>query len=266
MTASVSNSADHYTLAHRLSEGEIPAAEALRCATAIAESLRDLHDSGKVHGWLTPSTVAFIGGRVEVFDSPAETQTAGQYTAPEVLAGDPADVRSDVYSLGAVLRAMLTGAKYFEPEASLHPAVEPAALEHFIAQCMAPDPAARPQRMQKVLLELKFLRLAARRAETQSAASLVRELSQTVNSLNQRLQSAEHEVQELRRYSAMLEEKISANFQSHEQVLQSHAQAIESAQSSSEQTDNLVERVVDALELLQSTLIDPPATPQPLSN
>jgi len=265
MTASAT-SPEVYTLAQRLSEGEIPAAEALRRATAIAESLRDLHDSGKVHGWLTPSAVGFVASRVQMLDSACPEENARHYTAPEVLAGEPADVRSDVYSLGALLCAMLTGTTNFESGASLRAVTSPPAVEHFLTQCMADDPAARPQRMQKVLLELKFLMITARRAEAQSAIALVRQLSETISAMSQRVVATEQQVQDLRHYSSMLDQRVAAKLQSHEDTLQSHASAIESAQSSTEQTDNLVERVVDALDLLQSTLIEQASTVEPSSN
>ncbi len=269
MTASATTSADLYTISQRLSEGEMPAAEALRYATAIAESLRDLHDSGKVHGWLTPSTIAIAATGLEILDSPVTPDEAKNYTAPEVLAGDPADVRSDVYSLGAMLSAMLNGPRGSESDSGhsaapmrlCHPAVE-----HFLSLCMAHNPADRPQRMQKVMLELKFLMITARRVEAQSAASAVRaEVAQSIESLTQRLVVAEQEIEELRRYSTTLEEKVAASLHSHEELLHEHAAAIESAQSSTEQTDNLVERMVDALDLVQSTLIDQASVAHPLN-
>jgi serine/threonine protein kinase len=228
--------------------------------------LRDLHDSGKVHGWLTPSAVAISGGRIEVLISPATPEGARNFTAPEVLAGEPADVRSDVFSLGAVLCAMLIGTKNFESESSLRVAAAPPAINHFLTQCMAHDPAARPQRMQKVLLELKFLMITARRAEAQSATAMMREVVHTLETVSQRLVAAEQEIGELRRYAASVEEKVATSLQSHEKALHAHALAIESAQSSTAQTDNLVERVVDALDLLQSTLIDQASVGQPGSN
>jgi serine/threonine protein kinase len=269
MTASATTSTDLYTLSQRLSEGEMPAAEALRYATAIAESLRDLHDSGKVHGWLTPTTIAITGTGLQILDSFVTPEEAKNYTAPEVLGGDPADVRSDVFSLGAVLSAMLTGPRASEGDAGHSPApirlCHPA-VEHFLSLCMAHNPADRPQRMQKVMLELKFLMITARRAEAQSAASTVREeVAHSIESLTQRLLAAEQEIDELRRYSTTLEEKVAASLHSHEELLREHAVAIESAQSSTEQTDNLVERMVDALDLVQSTLIDQASVAHPLN-
>lgn len=258
MTASAPTSTEIYTLSQRLSEGDMPAAEALRYATAIAESLHDLHDAGKVHGWLTPSTIAITGATVEILDSPVTPEEARHYSAPEVLAGDPADARSDVFSLGAVLAGMLAVPRASEADGGSAPLrlCHPA-MDNFVVQCMAKDPAQRPQRMQKVLLELKFLMISARRSEAQSAATVMRtEVAHKIDSLMQRLNTAEQEIGELRRYSSMLEEKVAASLHSHEEMLREHAVAIESAQSSTEQTDNLVERMVDALDLVQSTLID----------
>jgi serine/threonine protein kinase len=261
MTASAPTSANIYTLSQRLSEGEIPAAEALRYGTAIAEALRELHDQGRIHGWLTPSAVSITATGIKLLDGPNGSEGGRNYTAPEVLAGNPPDARSDVFSLGALLCAMLAGSRPFagDGEAGPNPAPSPllsAAWGHFLNTCMAHDPAERPQRMQKVLLELKFLMLGARRVEAQSATAVVRELSRAMDALGRRLVDAEQEIEELRRYSAVLEEKVTTTLQSHEQTLHAHAASIESVQNSADQTDNLVERVVDALDLLQSTLIE----------
>jgi hypothetical protein len=267
MTASVSLLTEKHTLSELLLEGEIPVAEALRYATGIAESLRNLHDSGKVHGLLAPSAVTINRTSIELMDMPGLTDDAKHYVAPEVLAGEPADVRSDIFSLGAILCAMLAGPHAFETERGIHVceamSVSSPDLEHLLSQCLAKDPAMRPQRIQRVLLELKFATITIRRAEGQAATAIVREISRSVERLNQRLVAAEQEIEEFRRYSTDLEGKLAASLQAHEQILEDHAAAIESAQSAAEQTDNLMERVVDTLDLLQSTLIDQGSAGQP---
>jgi hypothetical protein len=251
-------------------EGEIPAAEALRYGTAIAEALRELHDQGKVHGWLTPSAVSITGTGIELREGSQTSEGGRNYTAPEVLAGDPPDVRSDIFSLGALLCALLTGPRPFESDGNGQPNPAPSpllspALDHFLSTCMAHDPAERPQKMQKVLLELKFLMLGARRVQAQSSTAMVREMSRAMDAVSRRLVDAEQEIEELRRYTVILEEKVMTGLQAHDQTLRAHAASIESVQNSAEQTDNLVERVVDALDLLQSTLIEQ-STVQPSQN
>lgn len=259
MTASAPLLTEKHTLSELLSEGGIPVADALRYATGIAESLRNLHDSGKVHGLLTPAAVAISRTGVELLDMPGLTDESRNYIAPEVVAGEAADVRSDIFSLGAILCTMLAGPHALESERGIHTceaAPLSAGLEHILSQSLAKDPAMRPQRVQRILLELKFGLITIRRTEGQSAAVMVREVSRTVERLAQRIVAAEQEIEELRRYSTVLEDKLAGNLQTHERVLEEHAAAIESAQTSAEQTDSLMERVVDTLDLLQSTLID----------
>src|SRR5215471_3308262 len=80
------NSTDIKTLAQRLSEGRLPAAEALRNALILAESLRQIHDSGKVHGAVSPINMAIIPAGVELLPAPEWTLGAiTPYTAPEML-------------------------------------------------------------------------------------------------------------------------------------------------------------------------------------
>jgi hypothetical protein len=51
------------SLAERLNQGKLPAAEALQYAMTMAEALRKIHDSGHVYGALTPSTIGLTAGR-----------------------------------------------------------------------------------------------------------------------------------------------------------------------------------------------------------
>jgi hypothetical protein len=171
----------------------------------LAEALRRLHDSGQIHGAVSPTSVTLSADGVEL--TPAvHSEEPTPYTAPEVIAGKPGDVASDIFSYGAVLYEMLTGRRAFDgaDSAAVAAAVtqaQPAptdmpAMERLVAACLAKDPTARPMRMQKLVLELKTLSMAARRAEqpglprgTALEASLRSEIAQLEARLNQRLQS-----------------------------------------------------------------------------
>jgi hypothetical protein len=163
------------SLAQRLAQGRIPAGDALRYAALLAESLRRAHEEGRVHGFLTPSVVWLNGLAVELSAPPAGPRTLTPYTAPELLSGKPADSRGDIFSFGAILYEMLTGRRAFagDTQAALASALksgQPASTgnptaDKLLAGCLAKDPAARWQQIQKVILELKLLAVAARKAE-----------------------------------------------------------------------------------------------------
>lgn len=258
---------DTLTLSQRLSDGPIPASEALTYATGIAERLCELHDTGRIHAKLTPDCVRLFRTRVEL-DQPSDNAAPGLYTAPEVLAGQPADARTDVYSLGAMLYAMLKGPQAFEAVAgaeSVGPFVSTgnAGLDRFLSQTVARDPAMRLQRMRKAVLELKFLGIAGRGQAAQSAAAVRAELERKIEVLNRRVESAEQQVEAMRQYCASLESELGDGFQACNRNFEKHAAAIESLQTTTEQTDQLVEQVVDALDLLQASVLDTGSAPEP---
>jgi hypothetical protein len=133
------------TLASRLSEGTMPVEEALHYASLIGESIRQLHDAGKVHGGLAPAAILITAEGVELVP------------APEAADGVSPDTAADIAAFGRVLREMLA-------EENDSPA-----MERLVAGCLADDPAARVPSMQKALLELKLATLSRRHAGASTA-------------------------------------------------------------------------------------------------
>src|ERR1035438_6703739 len=166
------------TLSERLSEGKLPVGEALHLAMTLADALRKMHDSGRVYGALTPSSIRPTGTGVDLAAAPEPGGSVTPYTAPEVLHGKSPDTRADIFAFGAILFEMLTGRRAFDGdnEASLTAALTGSAppssgsplVDRLVASCVAKDPAVRCQRMQKIIMEIKLLSVAARCAETQA--------------------------------------------------------------------------------------------------
>src|SRR5438270_2778927 len=123
------------TLAEKLASGPLPDQELIEIAEQIVSTMRLAHESGIVHCDLKPGNIMVTPkGQVKLLDfglakllvapqNDAVTTSATisapipgtlAYMAPEQLRGEPADVRTDLYSMGAVLYQMATGHRPFE--------------------------------------------------------------------------------------------------------------------------------------------------------
>jgi serine/threonine protein kinase len=113
------------TLGDRIrSDGPIPVGAVVVIGRKLAGALTAAHAAGVLHRDVKPDNVLVSSygepqlsdfGIARLVDTTTFTPTAGApatvaYTAPEVLAGERGDERSDVYSLGATLHACLSGA------------------------------------------------------------------------------------------------------------------------------------------------------------
>ena len=123
--------ADGGSLRERLQrEAQLPLADVVRIASAVAAALDAAHRTGVVHRDIKPENVLFDGGRPLVCDfgvARAVTIAGGeslssaglaigtpQYMSPEQATGDrEVDGRADVYALACVVYEMLTGSPPF---------------------------------------------------------------------------------------------------------------------------------------------------------
>jgi predicted nucleic acid-binding Zn-ribbon protein len=85
---------------------------------------------------------------------------------------------------------------------------------------------------------------------------IVARVEHTFEPIGRRIADVEGTLQDLSNRSAALQENLAADLNGIEQSLTKHGAAIDSARTAMAQTDDLVERVVEALELLQSSVLD----------
>src|SRR2546430_6900573 len=126
------------TLADRLAKGPLPVADVIKYGAQIAQALARAHRAGIIHRDLKPGNVMLTKHGAKLLDfglakgagqPPRDGQDATeqkpltaegtvlgtfQYMAPEQLAGEEPDARTDIFAFGLVLYEMATGRRAFE--------------------------------------------------------------------------------------------------------------------------------------------------------
>ncbi len=174
------------SVATLLEAGPLPVQQAVAIAAQSCDALGAAHAAGVIHRDVKPANIMVTpAGAVKVCDfgiarqlhAAGQTLTAPEtaigtsdYMAPEQATGDSVDARTDLYALGCVLYAMLTGGPPFVGDSPvaviyqhLHNAPAPVRsrradvpveLAALIDRLLAKDPADRPADHRQVLAAL----------------------------------------------------------------------------------------------------------------
>ena len=189
--------------------GHLPVDRVVHFVRQLAAGLQEAHQVGVIHRDLKPANVMLEGNELVIMDfgiarpsgAPLASGAVGDlrkwsrnhlvtgatmkgaivgtmaYMSPEQAKGEAADERSDIYSLGLVMRDMLVGMRSMtnatdvvdelmariehapKPVQAIDPAI-PDAVDAIVTRCLQPDPAARFQSVQELLAALDRLDLA----------------------------------------------------------------------------------------------------------
>jgi serine/threonine protein kinase len=190
------------TLRSRLQAGPLSVRKAVDLAIQIADGLAAAHERGIIHRDLKPENVFITReGHIKILDfglaklpnaevdakqlthAPTASQTAAGvlmgtmgYMSPEQVRGKAIDLRSDIFSFGAVLYEMLAGRRAFSGDSladmasailkddppdlcRVNPTV-PIGLERIVRHCLEKDPGERLHSAHDLAFELRtFLEL-----------------------------------------------------------------------------------------------------------
>jgi serine/threonine-protein kinase len=144
---------------------------AVEMATQIADAVADTHAAGLLHAGLSPDTIVITAkghAKIPAYELAVQSGLrfeAGHarlddYEAPEEARGQPADERSDVYSVGAVLYEMLTLRRPMHRGASAPSASNPAIpkeLDGIVLRAVSPKPESRYQSAATFAADLRAL-------------------------------------------------------------------------------------------------------------
>jgi eukaryotic-like serine/threonine-protein kinase len=179
---------DGTSLAEKIQDGPLPAEIAVQFVKRVAEAMAFAHQHGVIHRDLKPGNV-LVGrdgqprvadfGLAKRVEHDSGLTTSGQilgtpsYMPPEQASGNPDQVgeRSDVYAMGAILYALLTGRPPFQAanpldtimQVTMQDPVSPRQLNQQISRdleticlkCLEKDPARRYPSAQALADELQ---------------------------------------------------------------------------------------------------------------
>ncbi|WP_130330238.1 serine/threonine-protein kinase [Micromonospora kangleipakensis] len=177
------------TVAALIADGPLPVEQAVSIAMQACDGIGAAHLAGVVHRDVKPGNLIVTpSGTVKICDfgiarlpqalgqntltGPATKLGTSSYMSPEQALGRPVDPRTDLYSLGCTLYAMLAGIPPFfgDPLSVLHQHVNepppplrtrrpdvPDDLDALVSELLAKDPADRPTNAAAVRVRLAAL-------------------------------------------------------------------------------------------------------------
>jgi serine/threonine protein kinase len=194
----VSELLDGGTLREQLLRGPVPVRKAIDYSVQIARGLAAAHEKGVVHRDLKPENIFITNdGRAKIldfglaklmqlhsaFDGSIGKATGGTqpgvvmgtvgYMSPEQVSGNPADHRTDIFALGAIMYETVTGKRAFQKPTAAEtmtailsedppsvsqfaPTIIPA-LQGVVHRCLEKDPEQRFQSASDVAFALESL-------------------------------------------------------------------------------------------------------------
>ncbi len=182
-----------------IANGPLPAERIGSYGVQIADAIAHAHSRGVIHRDLKSANIMVTPeGRARVLDfglavrQGVEADSATQsrvtsaesgmvsgtlpYMAPEILRGQPADERSDIWALGVILYEMASGRQPFQGETAFEltssilkdsatlPSEVPAGLRAIIQRCMSKSPGERYQSAAEVRAALEAVQSATSEA------------------------------------------------------------------------------------------------------
>jgi len=166
--------------------GPVPLPEAVRLAIQIASALEEAHIRGILHRDLKPANILVTAkGTAKLLDFGLSKQIAGSdveatetmegaltgtpaYMAPEQAQAKPLDERSDIFSFGAVIYEMLSGARAFSGDSMVdvlsaivrddpRPLQTSPEMNRLVMRCLRKAPAERFQTVAEIRSALESI-------------------------------------------------------------------------------------------------------------